>query len=334
MRGCLAILLLALGPALAHARAAPAADHHQHVFSPGIAALIGGGFREITADDVVGHLDAAGIHRGVLLSVAYIYSDPRRAIADDYSRVKAENDWAGAQAARHPDRLVAFCGLNPLKDYALQEIARCAGDPGLRRGIKLHFGNSDVLLERPGHAAKVRAVFAAANARGMAIVVHLRARISAKRAYGPEQARAFLDLLAAAPDVPVQVAHMGGAGPGYQDPPAHEVMAVIAAAVASGDPRTRNLWFDVASVGNVEGSEFNARLAGFVRQVGAGRVLYGSDAATPSNLKPRESWAAFRKIGLSDEELARIASNVAPYLRPAAIAGTRRSAAALPRPRG
>jgi hypothetical protein len=39
-----------------------------------------------------------------------------------------------------------FCGFNPLKDYALDELARCAGTPLLRHGIKLHFGNSNVQL--------------------------------------------------------------------------------------------------------------------------------------------------------------------------------------------
>jgi hypothetical protein len=36
-----------------------------------------------------------------------------------------------------------------LKDYALEELARCAADPNLRRGLKLHFGNSVVDFHNP-----------------------------------------------------------------------------------------------------------------------------------------------------------------------------------------
>src|SRR4030095_6209854 len=112
-----------------------------------------------------------------------------------------------AQAARYPTRLVAFCGLNPLTDDALSKLARCAKTPGLQRGVKLHFGNSDVQLDNPDHLARVQRVFAAANANRMAIVVHLRASISRQRPYGAPQARLFLaEVMPNAPDVPVQIA--------------------------------------------------------------------------------------------------------------------------------
>jgi len=158
----------------------------------------------ITARDVLAHLDSAGIRRALLLSVAYIWGSPARTIDGEYAKVRAENDWTAAQAAEYPDRLVAFCGVNPLEDYALDELARCAKDLGLKGGIKLHFGNSDVRLEDPAHLERVKRFFKAANDHRMAIVVHSRANISKKRPYGAVQARAFLEhLLPAAPDVPV-----------------------------------------------------------------------------------------------------------------------------------
>ena len=122
-----------------------------------------------------------------------------------YSAVKAENDWTAAQIAPLADRLRGFCGLNPLKPYALDEISRCARIPQLRFGVKLHFGNSDVDLTNPEHVKKLQPVFAAANERRMAIVVHMRLSVTAKRPYGERSARAFLnEVLPFAPDVPVQ----------------------------------------------------------------------------------------------------------------------------------
>lgn len=303
----------------ARGQGAPAGDFHQHVFSKETVAMIGpeAGLTPLGAEGVISLLDAAGIRKALLLSTAYMHGSPARKVDDEYRRVRAENDWTAAQAARFPDRLLAFCGFNPLKDYALVELHRCAAIPGLRRGIKLHFGNSDVQLEKPAHLARLREVFAAANAKGMAIVVHLRANIGKRRPYGEEQARIFLEqLLPAAPGVVVQVAHLAGSGPGFEDPPARAVLGVLAAAMARGAPRTRNLWFDVASVADCALTpEAAALMATRIRQIGVGRVLYGTDAAQGDNLRPVDAWAAFRRLPLSEAEFARIAGNVPPYFR-------------------
>jgi predicted TIM-barrel fold metal-dependent hydrolase len=300
--------------------AAPLADHHQHLFSPAVTTFLAAGaapLPTITAGDLVALLDAAGIRRAVVLSLAYTYGKPSRHVDDEYAMVRRENDWTAAEAARYPGRLVAFCSFNPLKDYALAELARCAATPGLAKGIKLHFGNSDVQLDNPEHVARLRQVFGAANAHHMAIVVHMRASISNKRPYGAAQARVFLEqVLPLAPDVPVQVAHFAGTGPGYDDPPSDSAMAVLAEAAGRHDPRTRQLWFDVASLADRDISPANAELlVRRLRQAGVERVLYGSDSAAGDNLRPREGWAAFARLPLSADELARIAGNVAPYLR-------------------
>lgn len=242
---------------------------------------------------------------------------PSWTVENEYEKVRAENNWTAAQAVRYPGRLRAFCGVNPLKSYALDEIARCAKDPHLRHGLKLHFGNSDVQLEKPEHAAQLRRIFAAANERGMAIVVHMRASVSLERPYGADQARVFLEqLMAAAPRVPVQVAHMASTGPGFDDPPAHAAMSFLADAVARGDRRTRNLWFDVASsAAGANPPAVTTLLVQLIRRVGVKRVLFGSDAAVTPNVPPREAWAVFRRLPLTESEFAAIARNVAPYLR-------------------
>src|SRR5690349_13170941 len=310
--------LLVVSPR-AEAQNAPVADHHQHLFSPAVAALLStdsNTFQPITAHDVIALLDSAGIQRALLLSVAYLYGSPKRTVQDEYAKVRAENDWNAAQAAEYPKRLRAFCGFNPLKDYAIKELERCAGTPGLRGGIKLHFGNSDVQLDNHDHVERLKEVFRAANRHRMAIVVHLRASISKKRPYGAPEARIFLEqLLPAAPDVIVLVAHLAGSGPGYDDPAADSAMAVLAGAVERHDPRTRNLWFDVASIVTPDISPAIASVVvKRIRQVGVNRILYGSDAAAGGNLRHRESWAAFRRLPLTDKEFTTIAQNLAPYL--------------------
>lgn len=271
----------------------------------------------VTARDLVTLLDSAGIRKAAVLSVAYLYGSPARTVENEYAKVRAENDWTAEQAAQYPDRLTALCGVNPLEDYALEELARCAKDPRLNAGVKLHFGNSDVQLENPAHAEQMRRFFKAANDYGMAIVVHMRASISKKRPYGAAQARVFLEqLLPAAPDVPVQVAHLASSGPGYDDPLGHEAIAVLAQAVAEDEPRTRRLLFDVASnVARDSSAADEALIVKLIRQIGPDRILYGSDAPVRDNPRPREGWALFRRLPLTDDEFERIAKNAAPYLR-------------------
>jgi predicted TIM-barrel fold metal-dependent hydrolase len=238
-------------------------------------------------------------------------------VDNEYGKVRAENNWTGDRAAQHPERLLAFCSFNPLKPYTVDELARCSSNPNLRYGIKLHFGNSDVQLERPDHIELLSRVFQAANEHRMAIVVHLRASISRNRPYGAAQAQVFLEqLLPLVPDIPVQVVHLAGAGPGYDDPLAHNAMEVLAEAVERDDPRTRQLWFDVATVVDRNiWADHAALVARRIRQVGVERILYGSDATIGANLGPREGWAAFRQLPLTEAEFRKLASNLAPYFR-------------------
>jgi predicted TIM-barrel fold metal-dependent hydrolase len=93
------------------------------------------GPKGIDADYLVAQLDAAGISRAVVLSVAYSFSNPNKApVPNEYSHVMDENNWTSAQVAKYPHRLLGFCSVNPLRPYALQEITRYARDPNLRTG--------------------------------------------------------------------------------------------------------------------------------------------------------------------------------------------------------
>lgn len=295
----------------------PVIDYHQHLFSPDAGALVTGNSSSpgISARDVIALLDSAGIRRALVLSVAYTWGKVSRTpVENEYEHVKAENDWTAAQAAQYPDRLRAFCSFNPLKPYALEELARCRRDPILQRGLKLHFGNSDVDLDNPENVAQVRKVFAAANGYRMAIVVHMRTSIDNRRRYGANEARVFLnELLPAAPDVPVQIAHLAGAG-GYEAA-IDSALGVLVDAIGNQDQRVRNVWFDVTGVvGSGMLPAERQQIAARIRQIGVERVLYGSDAAASPVTYPEAGWAAFRRLPLTAAEFETIARNTSPYM--------------------
>ncbi|MGH9944116.1 MAG: amidohydrolase family protein, partial [Pyrinomonadaceae bacterium] len=264
----------------------------------------------LTADRLIRDMDETGIQRAVVLSVAYFFGSPlRKWPGEEYANVRAENDWVAAQVARYPDRLVAFCGVSPLKDYAVQEVRRCASELRMK-GLKLHFRSSRVDVLNPEHLEKVRRVFRTANELGLAIVVHTNVR-----PYGREQAEVFLkELLPAAPDVTVQIAHFWG---GNEFVPA--ALGVFADAVAARDPRTKNLYFDLTEVEAAAGdsTETMQAIAQRIRQIGLKRILYGSDAAATADAPPTSlRWARLRhKLPLTNEELRVVASNVASYMR-------------------
>jgi uncharacterized protein len=294
----------------------PLVDHHQHLFGPGIKKM-SPSLEALEASDLVALLDKAGIRKALVLSVAYQFSNPNRpAVEDEYAQVKAENDWTSQQVARFPERLRGFCSVNPTKEYAIAEIERCAKDLHLHYGLKLHFGNSDVELDKAEQLEKVRRVFRAANEHGMAIVVHMRPSITKQRAYGAANARIFLnEVLPAAPDVPVQIAHLAGAG-AYDDPSVDEALGVFVDAIAKHDSHMVHVYFDVSGVAGYGEWEKRANLiAERIRLIGVSRILFGADGATGGNLAPREAWEAFRKLPLTDEEFRIIATNVAPYMK-------------------
>lgn len=252
-------------------------------------------------------LDVAGIRRAVVLSEAFWIDSPFfEREGDLYERVRAENDWTVREAARYPGRLVPFCSFNPLRDYAVREVRRCSSHTGVK-GIKLSFGMSGVDLKKTDHVARVRNVFREANRRGLALVVHVRDGES----YGANEASTFVDeLVAAAPDVTVQIAHLWG-GEHFSE----DALAVYADAVSKGLPGVENLYFDVAEIAVGASEESLQTMAERIRQIGVERILYGSDAALEGRLPPREGWKLFASsLPLTADELISIAENAAPYL--------------------
>ena len=261
--------------------------------------------QEYTAEQLIAKLDAAGIRRAAVLSAAYWFGSPFHSnMENELAKVRAENDWTAEQTARYPDRLIAFCSMNPLKDYALEELERC-GKSGRFRGVKLHFGNSGVDVRNAQHVETMRQFFRAANRLRLPIVAHLW---TLDRSYGRPDAEIFLNrILPEAPDIVVQIAHFAGGGPGYND----AALGVYAEAIAKGDPRTKNLYFDVATVADSQPEAELKRFAERIRQVGLDRVLFGSDRGPPY---AKQEWLTFRwTVPLTDEEFRRIGANVAPY---------------------
>lgn len=268
--------------------------------------------RELKVEKLIEEMDAAGVKRAAVLSVAFWFGNPRRkVVGDEYAKVRAENDWVAEKVARYPNRLVAFCSFNPIKDYALEELNRCTKNPNFK-GLKLHIGNSRIDVLDPQQMEKLRTVFRAANEKRFPVIIHLWTSVGN---YGRAHAEAFLNqVLPVAPDIPIQIAHMAATGPGYSSDDAFEVYANAA---EKNDPRMKNVYVDVAS--DVIAStppETLELIAKRLRQFGLKRVLFASDRDPGfANETPKDAWKSFRRLPLTEKEFRIVAGNLAPYMR-------------------
>lgn len=253
-----------------------------------------------TAQDLVREMDAAGIGRAAVMSNAYYFDNVRlMPVEKPYPMVRAENDWTAGQLAQFPTRLFGFCSFNPLADYALDELRRCA-DSKKFTGLKLHFNAAQLKFHDASQVAKVRQVIAAANGLRLPMIIHARPG----NQWGAAEADIFLSqLIAAAPDVPIQVAHLWG---GETFSPS--ALKVFGDAIQGNDPRVRKLYFDISGTWSYTEPADMKEIVARMRQIGMSRLLYASDAP------PAPSWEAFRKnVPLTEAEFRSIARNVAPY---------------------
>jgi hypothetical protein len=66
----------------------PLVDHHQHLYS--VETTRSSRIEPLDAADLIACLDAAGIRRAAVLSVAYQFGNPNRPVIDEYGQVRAE----------------------------------------------------------------------------------------------------------------------------------------------------------------------------------------------------------------------------------------------------
>lgn len=327
MRRCLFPVVLALpllgGVMLAADPPTPVADHHIHIPSEATAAYLqktaGFDVEAKTGDDVIQFLDTAGIEKGVLLSLAYMFGRPGADFSNEYAKVKQENNYVARQAARYPDRLIGFFSVNPLADYALKEIGRCASQPHLE-GLKLQLANSGVNLRDSSHVRRLSEVFRAANRHGLPIVVH----VWTGDTYGRKDAEIFIrEVLPEAPTVTVQVAHMGGAG--MFSPTTVEAMKAFESALETKPALLDDVVFDLGAVTADPAAALAAgdttraqtyrkthrRTARWIQRLGPERVVFGSDYFARSVPDYVET---MRDLPLPDRTLRAVYDNAAPYL--------------------
>lgn len=312
---------------------APPADHHVHIRSEAssqalarLQEVLSGQEMEppplTEAEHVIALLDSAGIEHASLLSLAYFFGIPDVDFVDEYEKVRAENDYVIEEAAQFPDRLLAFCSVNPLADYAVKEMERCARSDSAD-GLKLHLANSQVDLREPDHVERLSAIFQEARELDLPVVVHLFTR---NPDYGARDVQIFADnVLSTVPELPVQIAHLGAAGAfdGTTDtvltafrreidehPELFDGDVVFDLGATALNPDRFRAQGNTARAEEIEAR--NEQLARHVDQLGPERIVFGTDWIGGAR-RPSTYVELFEPL-LEEETLRTVFSNAAPYL--------------------
>jgi predicted TIM-barrel fold metal-dependent hydrolase len=301
----------------------PATDHHAHIGSGKATAALGvmrryfnepsppGDTIARTAEWLISQMDSAGVKHSILLSVAYWFGSPPLQGTSEAANVREENDWVADAVARFPDRIVGFCSVNPLRDYALAEIDRCGANRRIS-GLKLHLANSGVDLTDTTHVKRVAAAFQAANRHGFPIVLHMwtPAWVAAPTRGSADAAVVLESLLPLAPLVPVQLAHLAGGGSFGEG--ADRAVSTFIRAIQAKSETVANLYFDISAVVNARQPLWlRWRIAERVREIGIERILYGTDGT-----RAAEDWAELRELlPLTVDEFAVLQANRLPILK-------------------
>ena len=329
---CIGALLIlafcAAGSALDSLHIVPVrVDHHVHLNSPAIQAFLpefcasmrrfGGCDPALTTlhsvQDLLAEMDRAGIQRALVLSDGYLAQssimEPQRPDAADLMR--AANDWTVELARSYPKRLSAFIAVDPLRPTALPEIARWRGNLAVA-GVKVHLTASGVDLRKDGDVAALAQVFRAANKSRFAIVVHLRTQ---RMDYGAPDIRRFVeDVLPAAGNTPVQIAH--AAGWGGLDQATLSALTAFAGAIETNPRRFRHVWFDLSGVWTDKTSPSDKQaLVALIRRIGVQHFLAGSDWPYNGDNLADYYGRVYPELPLTQREWTAIRKNVAPYAR-------------------
>jgi predicted TIM-barrel fold metal-dependent hydrolase len=222
-----------------------------------------------TVDEALASLRAGGVDHGCALNSFELPGYPlppeggwpaAPPSAEHAEELRAVDEWICAVGAEHPE-VLPFVTVNPAvlgATEAAVHIATMADDHGAR-GLKLH---TIALRAFPAEPALATA-FTACAERALPVVAHCGPD---RHGAGWALPGAFAPVLERHPDLPLVLAHLGGA--------AWREVTELAAAFPSAR-------FDLSEIvswsGRAPGAPTAVELSALIRAIGADRILMGSD---------------------------------------------------------
>ena len=247
------------------------------------------------ADELIALLDEANVEKAMMASLGF----HARAAPDDAAS-SAENDFTAEEVAKFPDRLIGFCGINPLYSGALEEIDRCLGLDGMV-GMYFHLRRSGVDLTNVDHVTALFAVFAKAEEHDAPVQLHTQ-----PPPMDPSATANLAAIITAHPDVRVLHSHCGG----FIDDNTRQLW------LGSMRPNADTSFLDLSEcLLQFEDAPISKRelIVWMLREWGIERVLWSSDNFTirdpNSPLTPLGALTTLSKYPFTQEEMDLIRNN-------------------------
>lgn len=285
----IAILVsLLLASHFASAKAAESvSDGHVHILSPELIKIWKGlGIPFSRSDEYYSDIDViiqnTAVRRIDLISMAHVYSSEEfGGFKNERELVERENAYVAAARDKHPQKVRAFCSVDPLREYALAELGRCRTQLKMD-GIKLHHNANQVYLTVPEHLEKVKKVFEFAAANKLPILMHFD---NSHRRFGkPDIDLLIGSILGDVGPVELRIAHFGTSG-GFSQRTRGFLNAFIEK--LNTDPKLdkHKITFDISAVALDKDSEGIRKLtddefavlARYIRRLGLSRIAFGTD---------------------------------------------------------
>ncbi|NNF01011.1 MAG: amidohydrolase family protein [Pyrinomonadaceae bacterium] len=262
-------------------------DHHVHLMSPRLIKYfkdVGIPFSKPDKDysDFDSIIKRLGTSRVNLVSMAYLFGHPEFGkVENEYDAVRAENDYVLKAKEKFPGKIKAYCGVNPLKSYALDEVKRChrilKAD-----GLKIHSNANQLYLTEPAHLSKIKPIYEYAAENDLPILLHFD---NSHQKFGePDIKLLFDEVLADIKPLRIQIAHFGTSG-GFNPKTKRVIDAFITQFETNPKIKKHRILFDISAVAldkdsegvsKLSDAEF-AELAVYARKLGMDKIVFGTD---------------------------------------------------------
>ncbi len=292
-------------------RLADATDAHVHILSPELIKIWKGlGIPFSRADEYYSDIDVilknSGTKRIDLISMAHIFSSSDFGERENERElVETENSYVAAARNKHPKRGRAFCSVDPLRDYALQELERCRTTLKMD-GIKLHFNASQVYLTEPEHVKKVKPVFEYGAKHKLPILLHFG---NGHRKFGADDVNILVgSILNELKPVKLRIAHFGTSG-GFNSRTKAVIDTFVEQFRSNPKLKKHKITFDISAVALDKDSDGVQKLSDaefvefgvYCRKLGLDRIVFGTDYPLYS---PKEYLSILQdKLELSSGEI-------------------------------
>ncbi|KAA9159041.1 amidohydrolase [Amycolatopsis acidicola] len=264
-------------------------DTHTHAISPDTATYpvspLGGvrsGWsqtRPVTGDELIGHLDDAGVQWAALVQASTVYG--------------YDNRYAADVLARHPGRLVGVCSVDFLSGSAVDELRYWIGERGFR-GTRVRIADGDTKVTAPGAGLtdeRMAAVWEYLEGHGIPLCVQMHSKNT------PE----LLKVLGDHPTMTVVLDHAGR--PDASGAPEYPMLGEIEQLADFAGVHLKITPSALRRLDNEPGADVTHVLRRLAAKFGTGRLMWGSDfPATQGTLRQSRELIESRLSWLAGDE--------------------------------